>query len=120
MKRTPLVRRTELAHGGSRLSRKAPLRSRPSKRARPKEALATWCEAHINDVCCGRAVHRHHRLMRSQGGGDEASNTLDLCSPCHLFIHGHPAFSYERGFLLHPFDPCCDQWECSCDRGGEA
>lgn len=87
MKRTPLRRGKGL-------------RSTASGRARPGEPLATWCAAQIEGVCEGRATHRHHRLMRSQGGGDEAENTSDLCAPCHRFVHANPAFGYESGYLL--------------------
>jgi hypothetical protein len=74
-------------------------RTKPKGRARPNEPLATWCEARIEDVCDGRAVHRHHVLRRSQGGGDEAANTRDLCNGCHEHIHRNPTWSYETGWL---------------------
>lgn len=69
--------------------------------ARPDEPLATYCECARAEVCSGRAEHRHHRLMRSQGGSDEASNTIDVCGPCHTWIHANPSKSYAWGFLLH-------------------
>ena len=75
--------------------------NRRGGRARPEEHLRTWCEAATPDVCVGRAVHRHHVLRRSQGGSDEASNTLDLCGACHLHIHAHPEWARERGYLRH-------------------
>lgn len=114
MKRsTPLQRTTPLRRGApltarrpltrsARSGRSRPLKSRPSGRARPNEPLADWCEARIDGVCHGRAVHRHHRLMRSQGGGDEATNTAELCGACHQHIHDNPAWSYGAGWLLHP------------------
>lgn len=74
-------------------------RARRHARARPTEALATWCEAKIDGVCTGRAVHRHHVRRRSQGGTDDRSNTRDLCMPCHEWIHAHPAHAYELGLL---------------------
>ena len=74
----------------------------PSKpfrgRARPGEALAWLCAAAL-PVCSGRPSVRHHVRRRSQGGGDQESNTLDLCVSCHEFIHAHPEFSYRVGFL---------------------
>jgi hypothetical protein len=70
-----------------------------SRRARPNDPLATWCQARIEGVCEGRAIHRHHILRRSQGGSDGASNTVDICNGCHHYIHGHPAWSYENGWL---------------------
>lgn len=79
--------------------RRAPLRARGSGRARPAEPLADWCEAAIDGVCTGRAEHRHHVRRRSQGGGDDAANTRDLCGRCHEWVHAHPAASYELGLL---------------------
>lgn len=82
---------------GGPLKRRTPLRARPSGRARRDVPLADWCEART-DVCVGRASHRHHVLPRS-GGGNDATPHLDVCAPCHTFIHEHPALSYERGWL---------------------
>ncbi len=73
-------------------------------RARPGEPLADWCEALIYGVCAGRAAHRHHRLRRSQGGGDEPANTLDVCGRCHDWIHAHPQAAYARGWLRHSWE----------------
>lgn len=42
----------------------------------------------------------HHRLRRSQGGGNELSNLAGLCSPCHRTIHDNPARSYREGWLV--------------------
>lgn len=69
-------------------------------RARPSEPLADWCEVGRIGVCSGRAAHRHHRLRRSQGGTDDPSNTLDVCSPCHQLIHERPSLAYAHGWLL--------------------
>ncbi len=69
-------------------------------KARPNEPLATWCEAKL-PVCEGRARHRHHVLLRSQGGTDDAANTKDICGACHRWVHDHPAESYKNGLLRH-------------------
>jgi hypothetical protein len=69
--------------------------------ARPDEPLAVYCEVGRAGICSGRTEHRHHRLMRSQGGGDEAGNTVDVCGPCHTWIHANPSVAYAHGFLLH-------------------
>src|SRR5690625_3448099 len=61
--------------------------------------LAARCEALIEGTCTVRAAHRHHRLMRSQGGSDDATNTLDVCSPCHRVIHDRPAWAARHGLL---------------------
>lgn len=78
----------------------APRAVRPmSGRARPAEPLADWCEARLAH-CEGRASHRHHRRMRSQGGSDDATNTTDLCGACHRQIHANPRWSYQQGWLV--------------------
>lgn len=100
MKRTPLTRRTPLARGGP-LERRTPLRSRPAHRARPNEPLVAVCEARIEGVCTGRAEHRHHLLLRSQGGTDHESNTVDVCSACHRHVHDNTGWAYSVGLLRH-------------------
>ena len=61
--------------------------------------MRTLCEAH-SPVCGGPVVDRHHRLLRKHGGCDCPENTLDLCDPCHDYVHAHPAEAYRRGWLL--------------------
>src|SRR6266540_2211502 len=53
---------------------------------------------------CGNwpSVHKHHRKLRSQGGTD--GPTMDLCAPCHQYVHDHPKNSYEQGWLIHSWD----------------
>jgi len=70
-------------------------RVRPAVRERSKGR----CEARASAECFGVAQHPHHRRMRSQGGGHTADNLLDVCWPCHRYIHDHPAESYARGWL---------------------
>lgn len=74
---------------------------RKGGRARPDEPLAEWCEIAVAGVCKGRAEVRHHKLRRSQGGGDEQANTLDVCDMggCHDHIHANPAWAYRMGYL---------------------
>lgn len=79
---------------------KAPKAERSKGRARADVALADWCEARIEKVCTGRAECRHHKLRRSQGGTDDAGNTVDICDACHVFIHHNIAWSFARGWLL--------------------
>lgn len=85
------------------LSIPKPKKARKKRRgmARPDEPLAVWCEVHRYDVCTGSAEHRHHRLMRSQGGTDEKANTLDVCGACHAWIHANPSVAYAHHYLLH-------------------
>ena len=59
------------------------------------------CEAMIRGVCIGQGQHLHHRKMRSQGGGHTEENLVVLCHQCHSYIHQNPAWSYERGLLIH-------------------
>jgi hypothetical protein len=49
--------------------------------------------------CAGR-LHAHHVLPRSRGGKDELGNGLTLCDFHHKYVHAHPSWSYERGYLL--------------------
>lgn len=58
------------------------------------------CEAAASPNCSGQGGHVHHRRLRSQGGTNELDNLLDVCVWCHSFIHGNPALSYERGWLV--------------------
>ena len=51
--------------------------------------------------CYGPGTQLHHRLMRSQGGRHDAGNLLHVCAMCHDYIHAHPTYAYERGWLLH-------------------
>lgn len=59
-------------------------------------------------VVCSRAVidqgHIHHRKLRKQGGGDEASNLIVIHPPCHRWVHGNPTTAYEKGYLVHSWD----------------
>lgn len=68
-------------------------------RARPEEPLALHCSRPIEGVCNGWVTQRHHILRRSQGGTDEAENTLDLCTPDHDFVHANPEWAYANGYL---------------------
>jgi len=102
-----LQRHTPLGRGPgpqrrTELQRKTPLRRTRSKRARPNDPLAQWCEVAIPGVCTGEAQHRHHIVRRGQGGGDERANTLDICHRCHGHIHGNVAWSKARGYLRSP------------------
>lgn len=64
------------------------------------------CEAMVPGVCSCEATHWHHRKLRSQGGGDEASSTLAVCHLCHDYLHKHTGEAYEKGWLVHAWaDP---------------
>lgn len=94
-RRKPLVRT-----GGPKARAGTPRRRTTGGRARPADPLASWCAAQISGVCTGRAEHRHHKLPRSAGGDDTPENTTDLCGACHRYVHAHPTFGYESGYLI--------------------
>ncbi len=79
------------------MKRGGPLRRRAHHAARA--VRSPICEAQTS-ACTGRAVHVHHVLPRAHGGND-LTPLLDVCEACHMWIHDHPAESYERGWLLH-------------------
>ncbi len=47
-----------------------------------------------------RALHVHHRLPRSAGGGNDPGLLVTVCQDCHAHIHEHPAESYAAGWLV--------------------
>jgi len=54
--------------------------------------------------CCrcgeGGTLHVHHRIRRSQGGEDTASNQVTLCAKCHQYVHANPYGARREGLLL--------------------
>lgn len=74
--------------------------ARARGRARPSEALAEVCQIGKWGVCTFTPEHRHHIVMRSQGGGDEPGNTLDVCEACHHYAHMHRAEARVKGWIL--------------------
>lgn len=59
------------------------------------------------ELGCGRrAVHTHHRKLRSQGGRHEPANLLHLCLTHHDEAHANPERAYALGWLVRAsFDP---------------
>jgi hypothetical protein len=49
-------------------------------------------------------THKHHRKMRSQGGGGHPANILKVSPDLHDMIHAHPAVAYEYGLLVKSYD----------------
>lgn len=49
-------------------------------------------------------MHRHHRKRRSQGGGDEAYNVIEIPAALHDWIHANPERAYELGLLVRSHD----------------
>lgn len=99
MKRGGPLKRSTPLRAKTGLSRSPMKRGKPKGRARADEPLASVCRV-ASPVCSFTPSERHHKLRRSQGGTDDASNTVDACSPCHSYIHAHPAWAYDEGWLL--------------------
>lgn len=49
-------------------------------------------EGGLASVCAIRATNVHHRKYRSRRGTNALSNLIDLCTPCHAWIHAHGKF----------------------------
>ncbi len=59
------------------------------------------CEFSSNGIrCLHRAIHKHHRRLRSQGGRDTADNLADLCREHHDWAHAHPAAAQALGLII--------------------
>lgn len=101
MKRTPLNRRQPLRRNP--FPRRPPRKSTviPSTvRAEVEARSGGLCEVRA-EGCTGRALHKHHRLRRSQGGQHTVANVTDACPWCHLIaIHGNPEWAYENGWMI--------------------
>ena len=61
-------------------------------RTRDPDLLREFRMQHIWEPCeeCEMrpGIHVHHRVFRSQGGGDEWENLQWLCGSCHDQAHG--------------------------------
>lgn len=95
--------------GPARFKDPKPPKPRKGGRARPDEPLAEWCQVAVAGVCWGRADQRHHKLRRGQGGGDEAANTLDVCTGCHDQIHHETGWAYRMGYLVRSSSPLTER-----------
>ena len=84
-----------------RQSLKAARFARELKRVVPKltERAGYVCELSHLEGCDGPLVP-HHRLMRSQGGGNGLENLLLVCDAHHRLIHHMPTLSYKEGWLI--------------------
>jgi hypothetical protein len=54
------------------------------------------------------SLHKHHRLMRSQGGDDSWGNQIEIPSDLHELVHAHPEQGYEYGLLVKSHDDPAD------------
>lgn len=94
MRRSPLRR----VGKGTRVRRAGMAAARAEVRARSRGR----CEAMIAPDCVGRGQHLHHRAKDIH----DATSLLDVCRPCHEWIHAHPGRAYELGLLIHRSTPC--------------
>lgn len=67
-------------------------------RNRVKQRSDGWCEVRALG-CELRAVHVHHKKLRSQGGKDTVGNLLHVCAWCHRWVHEHPREARKRGWI---------------------
>jgi len=60
-------------------------------RIRDEYVLHLFRLQHLGEPCeaceLRPGVDPHHRIYRSQGGGDVAENLMWLCRPCHDDVH---------------------------------
>ena len=80
------------------LRRVTPLRARVRRRDHADRPLAVWCEIAHAPVCTGRAQHRHHVRLQSQGGS--GGPTLDCCLACHRFAHDNRDLARAHGWII--------------------
>jgi hypothetical protein len=71
--------------------------------ARSECACEVWAPG-----CNRRMEHKHHRRLKGSGGSQapetqRASNGLAVCQPCHTYIHGHPLWAFDEGFLVSQY-----------------
>lgn len=64
----------------------------------------------VCEICsAARAVHIHHRKLRSQGGTNDFTNLLHICTSCHMRAHANrDGKSYARGWLVRRADDPAD------------
>ncbi len=101
-RRKPLPRSTKpIKTTRIRVKEKSTQKKAEMSDAREKAFTRAGDKCEANWVgCTQKAVHAHHRRMRSQGGLDTASNLLAVCERCHNAIHANPSEAYELGHLL--------------------
>jgi hypothetical protein len=58
------------------------------------------CAAKCAPDCNGRNEHAHHRKLRRHAGPTDDPNLLNVCQPCHTWIHLNVADATARGLLV--------------------
>lgn len=82
-----------------------------ARRAKRAASRSMWRDAVLNrdsfhcrmyDVIgeCAGALRAHHVLPISHGGKEDLGNGLTLCDWHHTYVHAHPTWSYQEGYLL--------------------
>jgi 5-methylcytosine-specific restriction endonuclease McrA len=61
------------------------------------KAAGHKCQVKLDGICDGKAVTAHHLKLRSAGGGNDLSNLVAICRPCHRRVHNHPAEAAKAG-----------------------
>lgn len=95
---------------GGPLKRRTRLRPRSEKRERYEAELdekrmvlrqrsGNRCEAKLVG-CRGIPWEPHHLVRRSQGGTNNETNLMAVCTSCHMHVHLNPQWAYENGYLL--------------------
>lgn len=51
-----------------------------------------------------RDLHVHHRIRRSQYGGNGSENLITLCAKDHMWVHANPYAARAEGLLLRATD----------------
>jgi len=92
-----MLRRTRIRARSSKES--ARLRRYEQARAVVFERANGYCEANTPQ-CRGLMDQVHHRKGRDGDLVDDESLLLGVCWACHNHIHGNPALSYERGWMV--------------------
>lgn len=98
------MKRSELKRGGP--LKRTPLRNNykpePSElrdgKAAARERSGGICEVK-GPACTTKATHVHHVRGRGFKGCHDPALLLNLCSPCHDFVHSHPTISYREGWM---------------------
>ena len=107
MKKSPLKRKSAMkANGG--FHGKARKRINPVSKKRKQEQVTysklrkEYLTARPRCECCDLApsTEIHHRRGRWKSRLNATEWWLGICRPCHDYIHGNPAWAYERGYLI--------------------